>query len=390
MLCYLLCTMASIHKSFGRECWYCAFTTPDGIRRFKSTKTTDRKAALQICNAWERASRESRLGKLTPERAREIISSGVADVYSAGAKEELPSSSLKSWVAQWLEAKSIELTPSSLSRYERVMNSFIDSLGVKATKDMATIQPREISKWRDQVAKSLTVSSANLSLKCLRVCFNDALKHQLITSNPAGIVKTLKRVAENRRREMTLEEIKRVLSACDHEWRGIVLFGLYSGQRLGDIRSLTWRSVDMQKWDLKLVTGKTGRRMVIPIVKPLQDYLLSLPSEDDPQAPLFPKAFSAKRVGALSNQFREILVEAGLATPRTHQKVKQGRAFKREVSELSFHSLRHSAVTFLKASGASDVMAREIVGHDSEAVSRKYTHLSSDDIRKAIGKMPNL
>ncbi len=130
--------------------------------------------------------------------------------------------------------------------------------------------------------------------------------------------------------------------------------------------------------------------MVIPLVKPLQDYLLNLPSQDNPDAPLFPIASTIKRVGTLSNQFREILTEAGLVSVRSHQAEKNGRTAKREVSEISFHSLRHSAVTFLKASGASDVMAREIVGHESSAVSRKYTHLSTKDVRKAIRKMPNV
>jgi integrase len=62
----------------------------------------------------------------------------------------------------------------------------------------------------------------------------------------------------------------------------------------------------------------------------------------------------------------------------------------REPSEISFHSLRHSAVTLLKASGLSDVFAREIVGHDSEAVSRQYTHLSTDDLRAAMQRLPDV
>jgi hypothetical protein len=32
----------------------------------------------------------------------------------------------------------------------------------------------------------------------------------------------------------------------------------------------------------------------------------------------------------------------------------------------------------LKAAGVSDFIAREIVGHDSAAVSRQYTHLTTD------------
>jgi hypothetical protein len=44
----------------------------------------------------------------------------------------------------------------------------------------------------------------------------------------------------------------------------------------------------------------------------------------------------------------------------------------------------------LKASGLSDVFAREIVGHDTEAISRHYTHLSTDDLRNAMQRLPDV
>ena len=55
-----------------------------------------------------------------------------------------------------------------------------------------------------------------------------------------------------------------------------------------------------------------------------------------------------------------------------------------------FGSLRHSAVTMLKAAGLSDFFAREIVGHDTAAVSRHYTHLSTDDLRAAMQRLPDV
>jgi integrase len=58
--------------------------------------------------------------------------------------------------------------------------------------------------------------------------------------------------------------------------------------------------------------------------------------------------------------------------------------------EISFHSLRHSAVTMLKAAGVSDFIAREIVVHDSAAVSRQYTHLTTDDKRAAMQRLPDV
>ena len=88
--------------------------------------------------------------------------------------------------------------------------------------------------------------------------------------------------------------------------------------------------------------------------------------------------------------FREILVDAGLVQPRDYRTTTKGRASAREASEISFHSLRHSAVTLLKASGVSDFMAREVVGHESAAVSREYTHLTTADKRAAMEKLPDV
>ncbi len=107
---------------------------------------------------------------------------------------------------------------------------------------------------------------------------------------------------------------------------------------------------------------------MLPLVQPLVDYLGALPASDNPNAYIFPNSAKHKRTASLSNQFREILVDAGLAEARDYRSTTtKGRAHARESSEISFHSLRHSAVTMLKASGLSNVFAREIVGHESSA-----------------------
>lgn len=171
--------------------------------------------------------------------------------------------------------------------------------------------------------------------------------------------------------------------------------------RLGDLGKLTWRAVTLKTVTLKngeivergeiaFTARKTGRRVVLPLVQPLIDYLTGLATSDNPDAFIFPTAASATRTGTLSNRFRDILVDAGLVEARTHEATGKGRSTAREQSALSFHSLRHSAVTLLKASGVSDVLAREIVGHESAAVSRQYTHLTTDDMRNAMEKMPDV
>jgi integrase len=59
-------------------------------------------------------------------------------------------------------------------------------------------------------------------------------------------------------------------------------------------------------------------------------------------------------------------------------------------SELSFHSFRHTLTTWLKSSGASNALAQMIIGHDSELVSRGYTHLGAKDTVESIRRLPDV
>jgi integrase len=389
--------MPSIHRQPGRPFWFCAFSifnpeTHTSKRVFRSTKTRDKKQALEICRAWHKAALKARNGKLSVDAAREVIAQGVSDVFTAANVESLPSASIKSWGETWLQAKKIEAEQSTHDRYKRIIERFIECIGAKANRDLSTLQAVDITRFRDREAKELSRATANLSVKVLRVCVGEAVRQGLLAVNPAVRVPVLKTGDKSARRAFRFPEIKRILKACgdDDEWRGLVLFGLYLGQRLGDLAKLTWRAVNLESGEIAFTTRKTGRRIVLPLVQPLNDYLASLPASDNPNAFIFPRAASAKRTGTLSNQFREILVAAGLAGPRGHESTGKGRNRARETSEISFHSLRHSAVTMLKASGLSDVFAREIVGHESAAISRQYTHLTTDDLRTAMQRLPDV
>ncbi len=382
--------MASLHKQPGRPFWFAAYTDHTGKRHFKSTKCADKKQARAVATEWERAVREARRGLLTPEKARDIIARGVAEVFAVANKETLPESKLGVWLDRWLETKSVEASPSTLKRYTDIIESFRKYAAKHLEQDIASISATTIAAWRDTEAKRLSRASVNLALKTVRSCFSDALKQGLLTANPAGQVPILKNTGASARREFTIAEIKRLREKGDDEWKGMILFGLYTGQRLGDLARLTWRNVDTERNEIALSTQKTGRRIVLPIVKPLQDFIATLESSDNPDAFLFPSKAAAYKAGSLSGQFYNLLVDTGMAKARTHVKAKDGRNAKREKSQISFHSLRHSAVTFLKAAGVSDALAREIIGHESAAVSRAYTHLSNEDIAKALNKLPDI
>jgi integrase len=390
--------MASLHKDQRGKSpyWYCAYYTADGARHFKSTKATDKRQARQICDTWAKA---AALGaKLSADKARQVIAQGVADILMATG-QTLPSATIRDWCKRWLETKELEAEPRTHERYGTSLRRFVEFLGSKADENLDTLKVNDVLRFRDYVAQRLSATSTNMDLKVLRACLYAAQKQDLLEKNVATKVNILKQRGENKRRGFTLTEIGEVLTQCDEaggEWRGLVLTGLYTGQRLGDVAGLTWQQVDLGKKRVSFVTSKTGKRLSFSMAKPLADYFEAQSSSDKPDAFIFPKAaaMAEKHTGTISTKFYdEILAPAGLveARPKAVAKVGgKGRDAKRQTSELSFHSLRHTFTTWLKSSGASNALAQMIVGHDSEVVSRGYTHLSADDTMDAISKLPDV
>src|SRR5439155_22831641 len=108
---------------------FCAFSiwNPEtlGSRRvFRSTKTSDKKQALEICRAWHKAALKARNGKLSVDAAREVIAQGVSDVFTEANIESLPSASIKSWCETWTEAKAIQTEGSMHERYQREIERY--------------------------------------------------------------------------------------------------------------------------------------------------------------------------------------------------------------------------------------------------------------------------
>lgn len=327
--------------------------------------------------------------KLNPDTARALITESLQRMFAENGV--LPASGIRDFIKRWLVGKKVEISPTSYDRYEGALERFQEWLGDRAERDLATLDAATVQAFRDQTASEVSRASAVLLLKVIRTMLADAHRQGLVTQNAAALVRRLKTPSTSTRREFTLEEIKKILIAAKgSEFEGLVMVALYSGLRLGDCATLQWSNVDLEAREIRRVAGKTGKPLNLPLAKPLATYLLALPSSDDPEAPVFPKA---AELGSrkLSAEFHKILVRASLLLPRSHHTVKGvGRDGHREVSPLSFHSLRHSFVTILKSTGASDAVAQELAGHESAAVSKIYTHMGRDVLRDAVGRFPDV
>ena len=387
--------MPSLHKDPRGKSpyWYCSFTLPSGRRTLRSTKQRfkDRAAAAKICQTWEDLSRKGSRGRLTESVARKVIQ----DIYEDANQEALPGDSVEKYFQTWLGVKLGEVSEATARKYQDVTNQFIEYLGDRKTLEISRIGKAEFAGFRDSIGKRLSPSTANLALKIIRSAFTQAKRDGCLTENPALLVQGLKDSnKESDRRAFTLPELKNILNASNDEWRGMILFGLYTGQRLGDVATLTWQNIDLEREEVRLTTGKTGRRQIIPLAKPLLNFIESLPASDNPKQPLFSESFASVertgKVATLSNQFYGILEGAGMVKERSHKKRGAGRSVTRETGALSFHCLRHTATSLLKNAGISPAIVQEFVGHDSKTVSENYTHIETSAMRAAADSMPDL
>jgi integrase len=298
--------MASLHKLPNCKNWMAAFRLSDGRRTMRSTGTPDRRQAQAIALKYEDASRLAAKDRLSETRARQVI----ADIYALKAAEKLPSDSLADYLDAWLQSKGLEVAESSFSEYKKTADELREHFGVRAQKPMDSITIRDAAAFQDRLAKRVSAATCNKFLKIARVAWNSAWRSGIVQYNPFAKIKAMK-TGKGKRRAFTLPELKRLLAVCDDDWRGLALAGLYTGQRISDISTLTWAQMDLEQNEIHFCTRKTDRDVHIPIAEPLRKSLLTRASVDDPSAPVFPSAVG-EGSNTLARRFSDIMAAAGL------------------------------------------------------------------------------
>jgi integrase len=276
--------MASLTKRSTSQFWVACFTDRHGRRLKRSTATTDRKAAQKIADEYEAAARRKR----TALQVRRVIT----QLHQEITGNEVSQNSLRNFLESWLENKAPEIAHSTLAFYRNAARKFLTFLGDTADADLTEITREHITRFRNAEAKRFAPKTVNHEVKFLRMIFRAARRDALVGDDPAEFVDTVRKGKAIVRRPFTIPELKAVLSVADDEWRSMVIFGLYSGQRLGDVATLTWQNIHLQQGEIRLVTRKTHKTLILPIAAPLRRHLEALPSSDEPAAPLHPKAFA--------------------------------------------------------------------------------------------------
>lgn len=361
--------------------WIAAYTTADGRRLKKSTKTTDRREAMEIALMLERAERLGAKGEATESRLRDLLAETLERI-SDGA-ETIRNFTVEGWFEEWFARKRPLLAEGSIWTYQRAIQTFIGSLGKRAKLGLGAATAADVQRWVNEEAKGgRAASSIALNLKIVRAGFRRAIEEGLLHgTNPATLV-DLPRGHSVEREVFTNAELDLLIAASTGEWKTVTLLGVYTGQRLRDCCNVRWADVDLARGFITFrVIKRHGKPLRIPIHPVLNEHLESI-AGDDPNAYLTPTLANRETRGAhgLSQGFFDVMRAAGV----DRGSAKSG---KRTMSLRSFHSLRHTAATRLLEAGVDREIVRRITGHADSDSFQRYLHPDDATLAAAVGKL---
>lgn len=133
--------------------------------------------------------------------------------------------------------------------------------------------------------------------------------------------------------------------------------------RRGEILGLCWKDVDLDNLRAYLTETKNGTLRVLALNRLAVQVLKSLP-QGAPGELVFPNVNAAH----LSVYTRRIFASVG-------------------IKDASFHSLRHTAASWLVMEGLDLYAVGQILGHKTPRMTQRYAHLSPGYMAAAVNKL---
>lgn len=337
---------------------------------------------------WESAAKKAASGRLTEAQARAVINS----IMEHAGQDAITFYKTLDWFQEWLLDKRNSRESTTVTKYEQVVDRFLKFLGKKADSGLGNLKTSDIRAFRDLLASEGRAASTvnDLITKVLAAPLTKAVRLGYIPLNPCAAVEPLKE-DETEASVFTLKQVKALVAvAPSSDWKGLILAGFYTGQRLGDLARLTWAQVDLTN-EMILIhkQEKTGVGVAIPIHADLLEHILGLPAHDKPNAPVFPELYDMAGGGrsGLSETFKRTMVKAGI---KVEKRLQAAGPAGRGRNSLSFHSLRHSFTSALANAGIPEEVRQKLTGHRDKGSHKIYTHLDFPSLQAAIKTVPSI
>jgi len=263
---------------------------------------------------------------------------------------------------------------------KHILNMEIDGkqLGDYAveTIKVAHIQKYQIRRKREldnkHEAKGLaehdrTYSSINRELACLRHIFYMGIEWEYLVKNP--VASKLVKFDKEKYRDRTLddEEFVRLLRACSGKLLQITLIALNTGMRRGEIYSLKWENVDLERKKILVKNTKSGEDRAVPINSFLDPLLASITKTSE----LVFTNQVGRMIGDTKPAWTKALRQAG-------------------IENLKFHDLRHTVATRLARAKVTESVIALILGHKRTSITSRYINPQWDEMVEAVEELAKI
>ena len=337
----------------------------------------------------------------TKKAAQTALNEALADTQR-GNYSPPSRTTVREFLDEWHEGARHELALTAWTNYGQIIRRNINPyLGSKRLTDLS---PLDIKRWHGKLltdgrqdGQPLAVASVKLAHRILRRALADAVRWNLIVSNPAAAT----RVPKGETKELTVwsaEEAKRFLDAIAEERLvGLWTLALHTGLRRGELAGLRWRDVDLDAGTLTVAQQRTTANYTVVITTPK--------AKSQRQLLLAPATVAALR-GHLQRQRKERMAlgpdwtdsgyvfvdEAGVEIhPQRFTKLFDEVLKRTGAPKIRLHDLRHTMASLALEAGVHPKVVQEQLGHSAIAVTLDtYSHVPQAVRRDSADKIAGL
>jgi integrase len=234
-----------------------------------------------------------------------------------------------------------------------------DCRAIDITTDRVTAYVAE----RLDRAEGAANGTINRSLAALKRAFHLAAIAKKVGERPE-----ITMLAENNARQgfVSRSEFKRLRDALPDELRDPLEFLYRSGWRVGEMRSLEWRDVDLESREIRLrrENSKNGETRSLPLTREIGEIIERARERRILECPnVFHR--DGRPIGLFRKSWATACKAAGLGA-------------------ILVHDLRRSAVRNMVRAGVPDKVAMSISGHKSRSIFDRYNITAKDDQVRAL------
>jgi integrase len=280
----------------------------------------------------------------------------------------------------WMEAEKPHLAKRTYEIYDVALRCHLKpALG---TLLLCDIDATRIASYQARrKGENASARTLNKELQVLR----QILKRHKLWANLQGDVK-FEREHNDIGKALSGEEEKKLLTACGSNalLNAVVTIALNTALRKNEIRTLRWSQIDFEKRTVTVGKAKTegGSGRLIPLNQPAFDALAKWGGrlvESNAEDYVFP-ACEAAGIEREHPDLERIDPSRPIKSWRTAWRA----ALKRAGLQIRFHDLRHTCITKLAESPASEQTLMAIAGHLSQKMLEHYSHIRMQAKRAAV------